>query len=70
MLIMHISDTHLGKRQYSLIEREKDVYQTFSQLIDIAIKEHVNAIIHSGDLFDVFNPSNNAIVEAIRNLKN
>lgn len=69
MLIMHISDTHLGKRQYSLIEREKDVYQTFSQLIDIAIKEHVNAIIHSGDLFDVFNPSNNAIVEAIRNLK-
>ncbi|WP_338603857.1 DNA double-strand break repair protein Mre11 [Sulfolobus tengchongensis] len=69
MLILHISDTHLGKRQYSLAEREKDIYNTFSQLIDIAIKEHVDAVIHSGDLFDVSNPSTNAIVEAVRNLK-
>ncbi|MEM3352114.1 MAG: DNA double-strand break repair protein Mre11 [Saccharolobus sp.] len=69
MLILHISDTHLGKRQYSLSEREKDVYNVFSQLIDIAIKEHVDAVIHSGDLFDEYNPSNNALVYAIQGLK-
>ncbi|MEM4041372.1 MAG: DNA double-strand break repair protein Mre11 [Saccharolobus sp.] len=69
MLILHISDTHLGKRQYSLSEREKDIYNVFSQLIDIAIKEHVDAVIHSGDLFDEYNPSNNALVYAIQGLK-
>ena len=69
MLILHISDTHLGKRQYSLSEREKDIYNVFSQLIDLAIKEHVDAVIHSGDLFDEYNPSNNALVYAIQGLK-
>ncbi|QGA53417.1 exonuclease SbcCD subunit D [Sulfolobus sp. E5-1-F] len=67
--ILHISDTHLGKRQYSLVEREKDIYEVFSQLIDIAIKEHVDAVIHSGDLFDVSNPTTNALVIAVKILK-
>ncbi|AAK42418.1 exonuclease SbcCD subunit D [Saccharolobus solfataricus] len=67
--ILHISDTHLGKRQYSLVEREKDIYDIFSQLVDIAIKEHVDVIIHSGDLFDVSSPTTNALVMAIKILK-
>ncbi|MCH4815429.1 MAG: DNA double-strand break repair protein Mre11 [Saccharolobus sp.] len=67
--ILHISDTHLGKRQYSLAEREKDIYDVFSQLIDIAIKERVDAVIHSGDLFDVSNPTTNALVIAVKILK-
>jgi DNA repair exonuclease SbcCD nuclease subunit len=67
--ILHISDTHLGKRQHSLAEREKDIYDVFSQLIDIAIKERVDAVIHSGDLFDVSNPTTNALVIAVKILK-
>lgn len=69
MHILHISDTHLGKRQYNLDFREQDVYETFAQLVDIAIKEHVDAIIHTGDLFDVNDPPNKAEIVAIRELK-
>ncbi|AAY79482.1 DNA double-strand break repair protein Mre11 [Sulfolobus acidocaldarius] len=69
MQLLHISDTHLGKRQYNLESREKDVYDTFTQLIDIAINEHVKAVIHTGDLFDVNNPPNRAKLHAIKELK-
>jgi DNA repair exonuclease SbcCD nuclease subunit len=66
---MHVSDTHLGKRQYNLEVRENDTYDIFHQIIEIAIKEHVNAIIHTGDFFDVSNPSNKAEIEAVRGLR-
>lgn len=69
MQFLHISDTHLGKRQYNLEFREEDVYETFTQLIDLAIKEHVNAIVHTGDFFDINTPPNKAYVVAIRQLK-
>ena len=69
MQILHISDTHLGKRQYGQEFREQDVYDVFNQLIDIAIKEHVNAIIHTGDLFDISEPGTRAEIEAIKALK-
>lgn len=67
--LLHISDTHLGKRQYGLEFRENDIYTTFNELIDIAIKEHVDAVIHTGDLFDVNDPPNRAEVEAVKALK-
>ena len=69
MQLLHISDTHLGKRQYGQDFREKDLYEVFNQLIEIAIKEHVNAVIHTGDLFDVNDPPNRAEYEAIKALK-
>jgi DNA repair exonuclease SbcCD nuclease subunit len=52
MRIAHISDTHLGKRQFQLDERENDFYEVFKQAIEKAIKERVDILIHSGDLFD------------------
>jgi len=52
MRIAHISDTHLGLRQYNLDERENDVYRAFEQAIDRVIEERVDVLIHSGDLFD------------------
>ncbi|BFH72505.1 DNA double-strand break repair protein Mre11 [Sulfurisphaera javensis] len=69
MHILHISDTHLGKRQYNLDSRENDVYEVFHQLINIAIKEHVDAVVHTGDFFDVNDPPNKAEVEAVKGLK-
>ena len=56
MRIAHISDTHLGYRQYNLDEREQDLYEVFEQIIDRAIEEHVDIIVHSGDLFESPNP--------------
>ena len=61
ILILHISDTHLGSRRYNRDSREQDVYDVFSQLIDLAIREHVRAIVHSGDLFDVYKPGNKSL---------
>lgn len=69
MQILHISDTHLGVRRYNLESRENDVYEVFGNLIDIAINEHVNAVIHTGDLFDTYHPYPNSIKVAIDNLK-
>jgi exonuclease SbcD len=65
---MHISDTHVGKRQYNLESREKDIYEVFETLIDTAISERVDAVIHTGDLFDVSNPSTEAEMVVVKNL--
>ncbi len=63
--ILHISDTHLGLRQYGLIEREMDFYEVFREAINIAVEERVDAVIHSGDFFDTTRPPMQAIREAI-----
>ena len=60
---MHFSDTHLGNREYMLSEREDDFYESFRECIDIAINEKVDFIIHSGDLFDTWSPSNRSLAE-------
>ncbi len=52
MRVAHISDTHLGYRQYNLDERENDFYDAFNEAIDKAIEERADVLIHSGDLFD------------------
>jgi len=56
MLIAHLADTHLGYRQYGLEEREKDLYDTFREIIDKILEEHVDIVIHSGDLFHMPRP--------------
>lgn len=57
--ILHISDTHLGKRQYKSDVRRQDFADSFDEAVDIALGEHdshdvgpVDAVIHTGDLFD------------------
>ena len=57
MKFAHLADTHLGYRQYGLIEREKDFYEVFERVIDKIIEENVDFVIHSGDLFDSAKPS-------------
>ena len=60
---MHFSDTHLGNREYMMDLREEDFYEAFNEAIDIALEERVDFIIHSGDLFDTWGPSNRALSE-------
>jgi DNA repair exonuclease len=55
--ILHVSDTHLGKRQYRSDERREDYADAFEHAIEIAIDEQVDAVLHTGDLFDNKNPS-------------
>ena len=34
MKFAHLADTHLGYRQFGLLEREKDFYEVFDKIID------------------------------------
>ena len=51
MKIFHISDLHLGKRlcEYSLIDDQKYILR---QILDIIDKEHPDALIIAGDVYD------------------
>lgn len=62
MKFAHLSDTHLGYRQYGLIEREYDFYNVFNEIVDKIIDERVDFVIHSGDLFEIAKPSPNALL--------
>jgi len=65
----HISDLHLGYSQFSLEEREEDVYRVFHEAIDVSIKERVRLIILAGDLFHNPRPCGKAIITLGNTLK-
>jgi exonuclease SbcD len=49
--IAHISDTHLGNRQYGSDVRRQDFIDAFENGVERAIEHDADAIIHTGDLF-------------------
>lgn len=49
--IVHISDTHLGNRQYGSDVRRQDFTDSFEAAVEHAIKHDADAILHTGDLF-------------------
>lgn len=62
--ILHVSDTHLGKSQYGSNVRQEDFSRAFHTTIDIAISEDVDAVIHTGDLFDNRTPTTGSVSDA------
>ena len=74
MKVLHLADTHIGYSAYNKLDenginqREVDVYNSFSQVVDYAIEKNVDLVLHSGDLFDTVRPSNRAISFAIGQL--
>lgn len=66
MRFAHISDTHLGFRQYGLSEREEDFYCAFEDAVRRIILERPDFVIHSGDLFDAHRPQPRALWVAQR----
>ncbi|AMK15319.1 metallophosphoesterase family protein [Methanobrevibacter olleyae] len=62
MRFAHLSDSHLGYRQFGLLERENDFYDVFARNIDKIIEKDVDFIIHSGDLFENARPSTEALL--------
>ncbi|KOX91583.1 hypothetical protein AMS69_17830 [Haloarcula rubripromontorii] len=57
--ILHVSDTHIGYQQYRNTTRREDFFDAFEQTLEIARGEHpdhdnepVDAVLHTGDLFD------------------
>jgi exonuclease SbcD len=50
--VIHTGDTHIGYRQYHRPERREDFLDAFRQVIDDAIEQNVDAVVHAGDLFN------------------
>ena len=62
MRFAHVSDSHLGYRQFGILDREQDFYDVFARNIDKIIEMDVDFVIHSGDLFDNNRPSTEALL--------
>lgn len=62
--IAHLADTHLGYKQYGLIDREIDFYDAFKNIIDDIIEKDVDYVLHCGDLFEQAKPPIKALLVA------
>lgn len=67
--ILHMSDTHLGNRQYGSETRMEDFSRAFKAAVDKALEENVDAVIHTGDLFHRRTPSLPIVTECINILR-
>jgi DNA repair protein SbcD/Mre11 len=72
--LVHISDLHLGFRQYyrltqsSINQREADVAKAFRTAIDRIIELEPEVILFAGDIFHTVRPMNPAIIYAFNQL--
>lgn len=70
MKIVHLSDIHLGFRQYQrqtragLNQREADVARTLHRVVDKIIELQPNIVLVAGDVFHTVRPTNPAILHA------
>jgi DNA repair exonuclease SbcCD nuclease subunit len=70
MRLVHLSDLHLGFRQYQRLtpgganQREVDVARTFERTIDAVIARKPDLVLIAGDVFHAVRPSNPAILHA------
>ncbi len=74
MRLVHLSDLHLGFRQYQRLtptgvnQREADVAVTFRTVIDRVIALKPDLVIVAGDVFHTVRPTNQAILHAFLQL--
>ena len=65
MRIAHISDTHLGFRQYGLQERKEDFKKAFVNAFEKIAELSPDIVVHTGDLFDYSHPPTRALKTAM-----
>ena len=60
MRLLHVSDLHIGKRVngISMVDDQRHI---LAQLVDIATKERVDALLIAGDIYDKASPSAEAV---------
>jgi DNA repair exonuclease SbcCD nuclease subunit len=49
--VIHTGDTHLGYQQYHSPTRRQDFLDAFERVVDDAVSDDVDAVVHAGDLF-------------------
>ncbi len=55
--VIHTGDTHIGYQQYNSPERRRDFLEAFRNVVDDAVEDDVDAVVHAGDLFHDRRPS-------------
>lgn len=68
MKILHTSDLHIGK-YIGTYDLKEDIEYVLNQVVDTAIRERVEVVLISGDVFDRPNPSEEAIKMYVSFLK-
>ncbi|MGZ4949059.1 MAG: DNA repair exonuclease, partial [Halobacteriota archaeon] len=66
---VHVSDTHLGYRQYGLSERLDDWAQATREVFAFAVQNKVDCVVHSGDFFNSNRVDHTSLIQAIEALK-
>jgi len=72
MMIGHISDTHLGAfigGDEELREVAEDINEAFLEAIELFIREHVDVVIHSGDILNFPRPYGDALKVLLNGIK-
>lgn len=66
---IHCADLHLGAQPLKLEERYNDFYNTFSTIIDYAIKNEIKLLLISGDLFHIKNINSKTLLKTTQILQ-
>lgn len=72
MKFIHVGDTHIGQ-VYKNDTRNNDIKEAFTQMINYAVSEKIDFIVHSGDLFDSGSPPLDSLLfvtDELNKLKN
>jgi len=67
--VIHTGDTHLGYRQYHAPERRQDFLDAFRAVVEDAVDEDVDAVVHAGDLYHDRQPGLRDILDTIAVLR-
>jgi exonuclease SbcD len=70
--VLHTGDTHVGYQQYHDPRRRRDFLEAFEAVIEDAIADDVDAVVHAGDLFHDRRPDLQdlqGVVAALRELR-
>jgi DNA repair exonuclease SbcCD nuclease subunit len=63
---VHLSDSHLGYRQYGLKQRLQDWSRATQEIVNYAVKNEVDFVLHSGDLFNSNLVDHTTLIHAIK----
>lgn len=72
MRLVHLSDLHLGFRQYyrltptGINQREADVAASFRRAVDRVVELQPDVVVIGGDVFHAVRPTNSAILQAFQ----
>ena len=67
--VIHTGDTHIGYAQYHSPVRRQDFLDAFDAVVDDAIDDDVDAVVHAGDLFHDRRPALSDLMGTIRVLR-